>query len=130
MRVLEKALTFDDVLLVHAPEYARVVALARNPDRPAQGTLQWRAADFDHLARVLAHGGLEEGLLGLVHRLLLRLLVRCLGVDGRQREGEEKEDEESSQLPHAVSIGPRGAAILAPWPTKSSGSRGCPWRSP
>ncbi len=45
-------------LLAGAPEYAQVLALARNPDRPAYGTLTWRHADFEHLDRVLAdvHG--------------------------------------------------------------------------
>lgn len=46
-------------LLASAPDYARVVALARSSNRPAQGTLSWRTADFEQLDRVLAdvHGG-------------------------------------------------------------------------
>jgi uncharacterized protein YbjT (DUF2867 family) len=40
-------------LLVAAPEYQRVIALARRPGESADGTLQWRAADFDHLDALL-----------------------------------------------------------------------------
>lgn len=41
-------------LLSEAPEYTRVIALARDPDLPAPGALAWRSADFEHLDRVLA----------------------------------------------------------------------------
>ncbi len=41
-------------LLTRVPDYGCVIALTRKPHQAAQGTLQWRAADFEHLARVLA----------------------------------------------------------------------------
>ena len=42
-------------LLVAAPEYSLVVALARKPKaKAARGKLQWRKADFDGLEKVLA----------------------------------------------------------------------------
>lgn len=40
-------------LLVTAPEYSLVVALSRRPAGKTHGKLQWRAADFDRLDRVL-----------------------------------------------------------------------------
>lgn len=40
-------------LLVAAPEYSLVVALSRRPAAEARGKLQWRAADFDRLDRIL-----------------------------------------------------------------------------
>lgn len=45
-------------LLSTAPEYARVIALARRAGESGRPTVQWRAADFDHLDKLLAdvHG--------------------------------------------------------------------------